>query len=103
MQLSESESRSRFTGARAATLATADAGAAARAGEEPAAARRVDAVLCAEVAATTWGLSVLASGVADNAAAVTRFVAVSRPGRLPERTGADKTTLVAHLAPVPTT
>ena len=40
------------------------------------------------------GLEVLAEGIGDNAAAVTRFVSVARPGQLPERTGADKTTLV---------
>ena len=65
-------------------------GAAATAGERPA----YDAAVCAPVAASNHGLEVLAEGIGDNAAAVTRFVLVSRPGRLPERTGADKTTLV---------
>ena len=59
-------------------------------GERPA----YDAAVCAPVAASNHGLDVLAEGIGDNAAAVTRFVMVARPGRLPERTGADKTTLV---------
>jgi prephenate dehydratase len=42
-------------------------------------------------------LEVLASGVADNLNAATRFVRVGRPGALPAPTGADKTTLVVHL------
>lgn len=52
------------------------------------------AAVCAPVAARNHGLEVLAEGIGDNAAAVTRFVSVARPGALPERTGADKTTLV---------
>ncbi|SDP56212.1 prephenate dehydratase [Pedococcus dokdonensis] len=52
------------------------------------------AAVCAPVAARNLGLEVLAEGIGDNAAAVTRFVSVARPGQLPERTGADKTTLV---------
>lgn len=40
---------------------------------------------------------VLASGIADNAHAVTRFVLVSRGGAMPARTGADKTSIIAEL------
>ena len=54
-----------------------------------------DAAVCAPVAAADHGLTVLAEGIGDNASAVTRFVLVSRPGVVPEPTGADKTTLVA--------
>ena len=71
------------------TLSTA--GAAAALGEGHAA---FDAAVCAPVAAQIHGLEVLASDIGDNASAVTRFVLVSRPGRLPEPTGADKTTFV---------
>jgi prephenate dehydratase len=39
---------------------------------------------------------VLAEGIEDNQGAVTRFVLVARRGRLPQPTGADKTTLVLH-------
>ena len=73
------------------TLSTAAAAAALGDGGENAA---YDAAVCAPVAATNHGLQVLAENIGDNASAVTRFVLVSRPGKLPERTGADKTTLV---------
>ncbi|WP_062389080.1 prephenate dehydratase [Demequina iriomotensis] len=43
------------------------------------------------------GLEVLASGVADNAHAATRFVKVGRPTEVPPATGADKTTLAICL------
>jgi prephenate dehydratase len=43
------------------------------------------------------GLAVLAEDIGDNPGAVTRFILVSRPGILPERTGADKTTVVVPL------
>ncbi len=52
------------------------------------------AAVCAPVAARNHGLEVLAEDIGDNASAVTRFVLVARPGDLPARTGADKTTLV---------
>ena len=55
------------------------------------------AVLCNPLAAQQYGLDVLAGGVADNPDAVTRFVKVSRPGRVGEPTGADKTTLLVQL------
>jgi prephenate dehydratase len=54
------------------------------------------AAVCAPVAAANHGLEVLAEGIEDNQAAITRFVLVARPGQLPERTGADKTTLVLY-------
>ena len=55
------------------------------------------AVLCNPLAAKQYGLEVIAGGVADNPDAVTRFVKVTRPGRVGEPTGADKTTLLVHL------
>jgi prephenate dehydratase len=58
-----------------------------------------DAALCAPIAAERFGLSPLLRNVGDNPAAVTRFVLVSKPGRLPAPTGADKTTLAAYLGP----
>lgn len=73
------------------TLSTAAAAAGlAAAGDSSA----YDAAVCAPVAARNHGLEVLAEDIGDNASAVTRFVLVARPGVLPERTGADKTTLV---------
>ncbi|WP_193509234.1 prephenate dehydratase [Cryobacterium sp. BB736] len=42
-------------------------------------------------------LAVLAEEIGDSRNAVTRFVLVSRPKALPERTGADKTSIIAEL------
>lgn len=56
-----------------------------------------DAAIAAPIAATTYRLSTLASAIADQAGAVTRFVLVSRPGPPPPPTGADKTSLVAFI------
>ncbi|MFF2315093.1 prephenate dehydratase [Arthrobacter sp. NPDC058097] len=57
-----------------------------------------DAAICAPiVAAEQPGLHVLAENIGDNPGAVTRFILVSRPGVLPARTGADKTTVVVPL------
>ena len=50
--------------------------------------------VCAPVAAANHGLAVLGEDIGDNAGAVTRFVLVARPGRLPPPTGADKTSFV---------
>lgn len=59
---------------------------------------RYDAAICAPIVATEQpGLAVLAENIGDNPGAVTRFVLVGRPGELPERTGADKTTVVVPL------
>ena len=74
------------------TLSTAAAAAGLRAGEHPA----YDAAVCAPVAAENHGLEVLAEDIGDMSSAVTRFVLVAKPGTLPERTGADKTTLVLY-------
>lgn len=56
-----------------------------------------EAALIPPAALAHYRLDVLATDVADSATAVTRFVLIGRPGRLPEPTGADKTTLVIHL------
>jgi prephenate dehydratase len=53
-----------------------------------------DAALCSPLAAATFGLAPLASGVEDNPGAMTRFVLVSRPGPVPEPSGSDKTSVV---------
>jgi prephenate dehydratase len=54
------------------------------------------AAVCAPVAADLHGLEVIARDIGDNTSAVTRFALVSRPGRTPAPTGADKTTLVLY-------
>jgi len=71
----------------AASTAAAAAGLAAR---QPA----YQAAVCAPVAAADHGLTVLHEDIGDNSGAVTRFVLVARPGRLPAPTGADKTSVV---------
>ncbi len=70
------------------------AAAAGLAGSEAAAG--YDAAVCAPSAVTRYGLEALASDIGDRPA-TTRFVVVARPGRLPEPTGADRTSLVAYL------
>ncbi|WP_182112747.1 MULTISPECIES: prephenate dehydratase [unclassified Actinotalea] len=64
---------------------------------EPGEALGFDAALVPPPAVGHYGLVPLAEAVADNPHAVTRFVLVGRPGAVPPRTGADKTTLVVHL------
>jgi prephenate dehydratase len=59
---------------------------------------QLDAALAGAFTAARYGLAVLAAEVSDVPGAVTRFVAVSRPGQLPRPTGADRTSLVAFLA-----
>lgn len=58
---------------------------------------RFDAAVSAAVAGARYGLEALATGIADNPSAVTRFVLVSKPAPPPPPTGADKTTLVAFM------
>jgi len=58
---------------------------------------KFDAAICGEIAGRMYGLTPIATEIADNAAAVTRFVLVSLPTEPPHRTGADKTTLVAYM------
>lgn len=55
------------------------------------------AAVCSPLAAAHFGLTVLAEQIEDNSGAQTRFVLVTREGRIPARTGADKTTLVVQL------
>ncbi|AHH93510.1 prephenate dehydratase [Kutzneria viridogrisea] len=71
-----------------AVNSTAGAARAVHAGE-------YDAAVSAPVAVEHYPLHELATGVADVADAVTRFLLVTRPGALPAPTGADRTSLVA--------
>jgi prephenate dehydratase len=64
---------------------------------DPDAVADFEAALVPPAALAHYPLQVLADRVADNAAAVTRFVVVGHPGQLPPATGADKTSLVVHL------
>jgi prephenate dehydratase len=56
-----------------------------------------DAALVPPSSVDLYHLTSLVDAVADNAAAVTRFVLIGPPGPMPLPTGADKTTLVVHL------
>jgi prephenate dehydratase len=49
------------------------------------------------VAGEMYGLEPLASDIADNPDAVTRFILVGRPAAPADRTGHDKTSLVAYM------
>lgn len=73
------------------TASTASAAVDLAAGEAP-----YEAAVCAPIAAQANGLEVLAHGIGDIEHAKTRFVVVARPGRLPEPTGADKTTVTLY-------
>ncbi|MGN6680513.1 MAG: prephenate dehydratase [Streptosporangiaceae bacterium] len=59
---------------------------------------QLDAALAGSFAARYYELAVLADGVHDNAAAVTRFVEVGQPGPLPAASGHDRTSVIAFLA-----
>ncbi|HYT10329.1 MAG TPA: prephenate dehydratase [Mycobacteriales bacterium] len=56
-----------------------------------------DAAVAAPIAGVRNRLVALAEDIADTPGAVTRFVLLIRPGRPPEPTGADKTSLVAFI------
>lgn len=58
---------------------------------------RYDAAVCARVAGELYGLEEAAYRIEDNPGAVTRFVQVGPAGAVPERTGSDKTTLMAYM------
>ena len=60
-------------------------------------ASRYQAAIAAEIAASHYGLNVLAHGIGDNSTARTRFVLVTRPTNPPAITGADRTTLVVFM------
>jgi prephenate dehydratase len=73
-----------------ATSSTAAAAVAVAGGE-------FDAAVTAPVAVEHYPLTVMATGVADVADARTRFLLLRRPGALPARTGADRTSIVAAM------
>ena len=56
-----------------------------------------DAAVASEVAAKTYGLTVLHNNIGDAEGAVTRFVLVSKPGSIPAPTGFDRTSLAAFI------
>lgn len=56
-----------------------------------------DAAIASEIAATNYGLKILASDIGDNSGAVTRFVVAEKAGVTPQPTGNDRTSLVAFI------
>lgn len=58
---------------------------------------RADAGVSSALAATQYGLAALAEGVVDEPNAQTRFVLVGRPGPPPDRTGADRTSVILRI------
>ena len=62
---------------------------------------RADAAVTTELATTRYGLTALAAGVVDEPNARTRFVLAGQPGPPPDRTGADRTSVVLRLDNVP--
>jgi len=70
---------------------------AAAAAEVAASSSLNDAAIAAAVAAEHYGLKILATEIGDNDGAVTRFVVVSKPGKLPTPTGYDRTSLAVFI------
>ena len=68
------------------------------AGAEAVAKGEADGALAAAVAAKNFNLEVIAEDVGDKQAAVTRFVTVSRPGKIAAPTGSDRSSLVVFIA-----
>ncbi|CAB4601835.1 unannotated protein [freshwater metagenome] len=68
------------------------------AGAEAVAKGEADGALAAAVAAKNFDLEIIAEDVGDKQAAVTRFVTVSRPGKIAAPTGSDRTSLVVFIA-----
>lgn len=73
-----------------ATASTAGAAEAISKGE-------FDAAIAARVAAEQYKLEIIADDIGDNSGAVTRFVLVTKPGKLPTPTGFDRTSLAAFI------
>jgi prephenate dehydratase len=57
-----------------------------------------DAAIAAPIAAENYQLKVIAQDIGDNTTAVTRFVVVEKPGKIPTATGKDRTSLAVFIA-----
>ena len=57
-----------------------------------------DAAIAAPIAAKNYQLKVIAEDIGDNTTAVTRFVVVEKPGKIPTATGKDRTSLAVFIA-----
>jgi len=57
-----------------------------------------DAAIAAPITAKNYQLKVIAEDIGDNTTAVTRFVVVEKPGKVPAVTGKDRTSLAVFIA-----
>ena len=57
-----------------------------------------DAAIGAAIAAKNYQLKIIAQDIGDNSNAVTRFVVVEKPDKLPAATGKDRTSLAVFIA-----
>jgi prephenate dehydratase len=57
-----------------------------------------DAAIAAPIAARNYQLKIIAEDIGDNTTAVTRFVVVEKPGKVPGATGKDRTSLAVFIA-----
>jgi len=57
-----------------------------------------DAAIASEIAAKNYQLKVITSDISDNKSALTRFVMVEKPGKIPAATGKDRTSLAVFIA-----
>jgi prephenate dehydratase len=57
-----------------------------------------DAAIAAPIAAKNYQLKIIAEDIGDNTTAVTRFVVVEKPGKIPTATGKDRTSLAVFIA-----
>ena len=63
--------------------------------------RRDEAAIAGSTAAELYGAAILAENIEDNAANYTRFLLVAKPGTIPPRAGARKTTLLFRTPNTP--
>ena len=57
-----------------------------------------DAAIAAPIAARNYQLKIIAEDIGDNTTAVTRFVVVEKPGKVPAATGKDRTSMAVFIA-----
>jgi prephenate dehydratase len=57
-----------------------------------------EAAIASSIAAKNYNLAIIAKDIGDNKSAVTRFVMVEKPGKIPAPTGKDRTSLVVFIA-----
>ena len=57
-----------------------------------------DAAIAAPIAARNYQLKIIAEDIGDNTTAVTRFVVVEKPSKIPAATGKDRTSLAVFIA-----